>query len=142
MAFLIYGARRAELIVPTGVSDVVHKPRIGRDGVGELAGELPFEGITKLRHVTETHGVSIAAGDLQLLDGKWYVTHVGLLAVLPRSLSKQIGARTSLEAIAQLARLRQPARGPESYVGHLPFSGFWRRMRLLTSGRNIPRRRR
>jgi hypothetical protein len=31
--------------------------------------------------LSQNYGLSIAAGDLQLLDGRWYVTHAGLLRV-------------------------------------------------------------
>jgi hypothetical protein len=37
-----------------------------------------------LKTLTESFGLSIAAGDLQLLDGKWYVTHSGLLGLARR----------------------------------------------------------
>ena len=59
-------------------------------------GELPLETVSKLRHVTETHGVSLAAGELQLLDGKWYVTHAGLLGISQRR--HCVGIRTTLES--------------------------------------------
>jgi len=32
-----------------------------------------------LKELTGRYGFSIAVGDLQLLDGKWYITHAGLL---------------------------------------------------------------
>ncbi len=32
-----------------------------------------------LRELTATYSLSVAAGDLQFLDGRWYVTHSGLL---------------------------------------------------------------
>lgn len=37
-----------------------------------------------LRRLTESHCFSVAAGDLQLLDGRWYVTHSGLLGLAQR----------------------------------------------------------
>jgi hypothetical protein len=37
-----------------------------------------------LEILTESYGLSIVAGDLQLLDGKWYVTHSGLLGIARR----------------------------------------------------------
>jgi hypothetical protein len=37
-----------------------------------------------LEKLTESHGLSVAAGDLQLLDGRWYVTHSGLLRIAQR----------------------------------------------------------
>jgi hypothetical protein len=38
----------------------------------------------QLRQLVETSGTSIAAGDLPLLNGKWYVTHAGLLRLARR----------------------------------------------------------
>jgi hypothetical protein len=37
-----------------------------------------------LRELTERHHLSIAAGDVQLLEGRWYVTHAGLLRLAQR----------------------------------------------------------
>ena len=68
-------------------------------------GELPKTAMRALKELTVTNALSVAAGDLQLLDGKWYVTHSGLLrlakrarcsgikAVLLQKLSNPIGDR-------------------------------------------------
>ncbi len=45
--------------------------------------------------MTETHSLSVAAGDLQFLDGRWYVTHAGLLRIAQRS--HCFGIRTALQ---------------------------------------------
>src|SRR5258706_12895932 len=37
-----------------------------------------------LRSLTEDYGFAIALGDLTLLDGRWYVTHAGLLRLAAR----------------------------------------------------------
>src|SRR5215831_14832254 len=37
-----------------------------------------------LRSLTEEYKFAVALGDLLLLDGKWYVTHVGLLRLAQR----------------------------------------------------------
>ena len=37
-----------------------------------------------LKELTSRYSLSIAAGDLQLLDGRWYVTHSGLLQLASR----------------------------------------------------------
>jgi hypothetical protein len=37
-----------------------------------------------LRDLTKKHALSIASGDLLYLEGKWYVTHSGLLAIATR----------------------------------------------------------
>src|SRR6266702_887806 len=38
-----------------------------------------------LEELTIQHSLSVASGDLLYLEGKWYVTHVGLLRLARRS---------------------------------------------------------
>jgi len=38
----------------------------------------------QLKELVQTIGISVAAGDIQLLDGRWYVTHSGLLRLARR----------------------------------------------------------
>src|SRR6476620_3502374 len=40
--------------------------------------------LNSLRHLTAEHRVSVDAGDLLLIDGKWYVTHSGLIRIAAR----------------------------------------------------------
>ena len=47
-------------------------------------GKLPSAALRALQEFTECHGFSLASGDLLLLDGKWYVTHSGLLRLALR----------------------------------------------------------
>ncbi len=44
-----------------------------------LWGALSTVALKRLKELTGKYGFSVAAGDLQLLDGAWYVTHAGLL---------------------------------------------------------------
>jgi hypothetical protein len=37
-----------------------------------------------LKQLTQIYSLSVAAGDLQLLDGRWYITHSGLLQLASR----------------------------------------------------------
>jgi len=48
-------------------------------------GRLPRPAITALMEITEEHDLSISSGDLCFLDGRWYVTHTGLLHVAQRN---------------------------------------------------------
>ena len=48
-------------------------------------GKLPRIALRGLEELTRTHSLSVASGDLLYLDGKWYVTHPGLLRVARRS---------------------------------------------------------
>jgi len=47
-------------------------------------GELDELQLQALRSLTEEYRFAVALGDLLLLDGKWYVTHVGLLRLAQR----------------------------------------------------------
>jgi hypothetical protein len=47
--------------------------------------EISPEQAAMLKCLTEELQLSVAAGDLRLLDNKWYVTHAGLLRVARRS---------------------------------------------------------
>jgi len=58
-------------------------------------GKLPQHTIHMLEQLTRKTGVSIADGDLRLLDGRWYVTHTGLLRIAHRR--RCLGIRTAVE---------------------------------------------
>jgi hypothetical protein len=47
-------------------------------------GSLPRIVLNSLANFTRAHGLSVAAGDLQFLDGRWYVTHAALLRIAVR----------------------------------------------------------
>ena len=47
--------------------------------------EISAEQVAVLRVLTGELQLSVAVGDLRLLDGKWYVTHTGLLRLARRS---------------------------------------------------------
>jgi hypothetical protein len=49
-----------------------------------LWGQLPRSAVSTLKQVTQNLGVSIADGDVQFLDDRWYVTHAGLLRIAKR----------------------------------------------------------
>ncbi len=44
-------------------------------------GELSTGAIQRLKGLTKAYGLSVAAGDLRILDDVWYVTHAGLLGL-------------------------------------------------------------
>jgi len=48
-------------------------------------GRLPHSAITALREITQKHDLSVASGDLCYLDGRWYVSHAGLLRLAQRN---------------------------------------------------------
>src|ERR1700746_1704966 len=43
-----------------------------------------------LRELTTTFGFSVASGELRIIDGRWYVTHSGLLRLANRRLCNSI----------------------------------------------------
>jgi len=58
-------------------------------------GRIDRQQVMALRSLSEIYGISVANGDLQLLDGRWYVTHAGLLRTAQRRRCHSI--RTSLQ---------------------------------------------
>jgi hypothetical protein len=48
-------------------------------------GALSRTALRTLKELTDRHGLSIAGGDLQQLDGRWYVTHTGLVSLARRN---------------------------------------------------------
>ena len=60
-----------------------------------LWGELSRIALRSLRELTARYSLSVAAGDLQLLDGRWYVTHSGLLHLASRRGCR--GIKTNLQ---------------------------------------------
>jgi hypothetical protein len=53
--------------------------------VRKIWGKLSSNALHTLKILTTEHNLSVAAGDLQLLDDRWYVTHSGLLRLARRS---------------------------------------------------------
>jgi hypothetical protein len=51
--------------------------------------------VRSLRDLTEKYLLSVAAGDLQFLSGRWYITHAGLLRISQRR--RCSGIRTTIE---------------------------------------------
>jgi hypothetical protein len=58
-------------------------------------GVLSRTSVYALKELSERHGLSIAGGDLQQLDGRWYVTHAGLLRIAQRN--RCSGMRTAVD---------------------------------------------
>ncbi len=47
-------------------------------------GQLPAAATDSLKQLTNRFGLSVVAGDLQLLEDRWYITHGGLLRIAQR----------------------------------------------------------
>src|SRR5713101_3367591 len=61
-----------------------------------LWGKLSGVALKQLSELTRKYRFSVAAGDLLFLEGRWYVTHAGLLQVAQRR--RCTGIRTSVES--------------------------------------------
>jgi hypothetical protein len=48
------------------------------------SGQINLDQQRGLRTLSENYGLSVAAGDLQLLESRWYVTHTGLIRLAKR----------------------------------------------------------
>ena len=57
-------------------------------------GSLGYELMEQLKFLTRRFGLAVAQSEVQLLNGRWYVTHNGLLAIAQRK--KCAGIRTTL----------------------------------------------
>ncbi len=58
-------------------------------------GALPKYALETLKKLSETHSLEVAAGELQFLDNRWYVTNAGLLRIAQRN--RCAGIRTAVE---------------------------------------------
>ena len=58
-------------------------------------GNLSKNSFRTLVELTDAYGVSVAAGHLQFLDGRWYITHSGLLRLAYRK--RCAGIKTTLD---------------------------------------------
>ena len=58
-------------------------------------GRLPANVIESLKQLTKGFALSVVAGDLQLLENRWYVTHSGLLRIAQRR--RCSGIKTALQ---------------------------------------------
>lgn len=65
-------------------------------------GTLEERALLLLKDLLKAYGISVNSGDVQLLDGKWYITHSGLLRMAQRR--RCSGIRTTL-----VAELSDPA---------------------------------
>src|SRR5687768_4802342 len=66
---------------------MTRKPGVSRrnsQAAEALWGPLPRVLLRRLREITVEYGLSVPAGEVQLLEGRWYVTHAGLLQLANR----------------------------------------------------------
>jgi len=80
------------------------------------AGPLGTTALYNLRDLTANFGFSMALGDLLCLDGKWYVTHAGLLRLARRN-------RCSAIQVAAVRELCDPDANRWVFKAHVRTSG-------------------
>ena len=69
--------------------------RVNARRARSIWGQLPRTTFEALRQLIDKLDLSVAAGDLQLLENRWYVTHSGLLHVAQRR--RCLGMKTTIE---------------------------------------------
>ena len=87
-------------------------------------GNLPKFAVDGLRELTSQHSLSVALGDIQYIDGHWYVTYAGLLRVASRNCCAGINVRQVRFSSDPVARrwvfkatvYKRP--GSEGFVGY------------------------
>jgi hypothetical protein len=82
------------------IKEIAHMRRLGKTRLNiksakDIWGALSRSAVRSLKDLTEKHGLLVAAGDLQLLEGRWYITHAGLLRI--SELRRCSGIRTVVE---------------------------------------------
>ena len=82
----------------------LRNPRLNVRLARNIWGSLSRSAVQTLKNLTEAYDLLIEAGDLQLLDGRWYITHAGLLRISERR--RCAGIRTLIEK-----RLSDPVSG-------------------------------
>jgi len=85
-------------------------------------GNLPAASIGSLKELTRKHSLSIRAGEILLIDDRWYITHSGLLRIAHRCAGIQVEALTefcnpTLSRYAFKATLYR-SRSCKGFVGH------------------------
>ena len=74
-----------------GLRDVRSNVRLAR----VIWSDLSNSAVRTLKDLTAKYGLSVAAGELQILGGRWYITHAGLLYISQRR--RCSGIRTIIE---------------------------------------------
>ena len=102
--------------------------------------DVSAEQVAMLRRLTEELQLSVVAGDLRILEGKWYVTHAGLLRIAQRN--RCSGMRTAVDkGLSDPASCRWVFQGDRLQISSLSRLRRLRRRRSLQRLFLGPRRR-
>jgi hypothetical protein len=97
-----------------------------RENIRLAGGTAPFSSraIDLLATITKDFGFSFKAGELQIIDGNWYVTHTGLLRLARRKKCRGIHVE-AVESMCDFAASRFvlkatvfPSKGSSGFVGY------------------------
>ena len=80
--------RRDKTLKRDDRQDLKNRTRVFRANVRcaqAIWGALSISMIANLKEISERHALTVAAGDLLVLDGRWYITHSGLLRIARRN---------------------------------------------------------
>jgi hypothetical protein len=88
-----------------------------------LWGTVSTATFKRLKDLTREYGFSVAAGDLQLLNGVWYVTHAGLLRLSSRRRCSGIRT-TALDRLSDSAANRWVFKATVYKSGSKGFVGY------------------
>ena len=105
---------------------VRHFKKLLRENIRLAGGTAPFSSraIDLLATITKDFGFSFKAGELQIIDGNWYVTHTGLLRLARRKKCRGIHVE-AVESLCDFAGSRFvlkatvfPSKGSSGFVGY------------------------
>jgi len=105
---------------------VRHFKKLLRENIRLAGGTAPFSShaIDLLATITKDFGFSFKAGELQIIDGNWYVTHTGLLRLARREKCRGIHVE-AVESLCDFATSRFilkatvfPSKGSSGFVGY------------------------
>jgi hypothetical protein len=106
---------------PTGMKVVRKNIRAARRIWGSL---LTKQSTVELKRLSNAYEFSLEAGDLQVLDGGWYVTHTGLLRLARRKKCRGIHVE-AVDSLCDSAANRfvlkatvYPSKGSAGFVGY------------------------
>ena len=88
-----YGAIDKEAAVPKQTRSNLVRQNLQL--VKKLYPDLAQGDLLRLRELTLAHRLSVSQGDISCIDGRWYVTHGGLLRIALRA--RCVGIRTTLQ---------------------------------------------
>src|ERR1017187_8807834 len=100
--------------------------RLLRENVRLAGGAAPFSSraIDLLDTITRDFGFSFKAGELQIIDGNWYVTHTGLLRLARRKKCRGIHVE-AVDSLCDSAASRfvlrataYPSKNSSGFVGY------------------------